>query len=587
MSQRLPDAPVDRWTTLGLAAAGAGVPLAWCRLVSDEYITPELVVLCAGLLVSAFAAARRKVSPSLSTPLDRPLAAVLLAGALSTTFSLDPRVSLAGTYGSYTYGLWQVAACALLFQLTSALAGDAERRLLLKAGVGAAALASAYAVVQAAGLDPFVPAGTLAYGRAMSTLASPVFLGAYLTLWLPVALHWALGEPGEERFGRTALALIAAGLLATVSRGAWLAAALGAVVYLRLAGRLRAPGWSWRRWAAVAAGAALAAAWAAGALARRGAADFGREGERLAIWGVAFDLFRAHPWLGVGPDAFELGLRQARTEGVIHVLGQGLRLGHAHNDLLQIAATTGLLGLGAYLWLLAALVAEAKRALAADKDRARAAALAAGLTALFVNLQLNIVSLPAYVSAALAAGLLVRPRAAGARGLKLGAAVVLASVSAFYALRLADADREFKLAASAGPAAAEFQLRSALALNPCELTYGLAYVNLLSARIGRSAGADRLDAADRIAELGGTALACHRNDAVAHYILGSGALMQALLGRPERLGVAEGELDAALRLDPFRQDLLDWRRQAATARGDKPKEQELLDRLARVRALRP
>ncbi len=587
MSHRLPDAPVDRWTTLGLALAGAGVPLAWCRLVSDEYITPELVVLCVGVMIAAFAAARRKTAPSLSTPLDRPLAAVLLAWGLAAMFSLDPRVSLAGTYGSYTYGLWQVAACALLLHLTACLTGDADRRLLMKTALGAAALASAYAVVQAAGLDPFVPAGNLSYGRAMSTLASPVFLGAYLTLWLPVALHWALSEPGDERFGRTALALIAAGLLATVSRGAWLAAALGAVVYLRLTGRLRAPGWSWRRWAALAAVAALAAAWAAGALARRGAADFGREGERLAIWGVAFDLFRAHPWLGVGPDAFELGLRQARTESVIHVLGQGLRLGHAHNDLLQIAATTGLLGLGAYLWLLAALVLEAKRFLAAEKDRARAASLVAGLTALFVNLQLNIVSLPAYVSAALAAGLLVRPRAAGARTLRLGLALVFASASAFYALRLADADREFKLAASAGPAAAEFQHRAALALNPCELTYDLAYVNLLSARIGRSADADRLDAADRIASLGESAAACHPNDAVAHYILGSGALMQALTGRPDRLSVAEAELDAALRLDPYRQDLLDWRRQAATARGDKALERELLDRLARVRALRP
>ena len=69
------------WTFYGLALAGAGVPLAWCRLVADEYILPEVVLLSAGLLLAAAATAvvRRRELPSLSTPLDRPLAAVLLA----------------------------------------------------------------------------------------------------------------------------------------------------------------------------------------------------------------------------------------------------------------------------------------------------------------------------------------------------------------------------------------------------------------------------------------------------------------------------------------------------------------------------
>ena len=35
--------------------------------------------------------------------------------------------------------------------------------------------------------------------------------------------------------------------------------------------------------------------------------------------------------LGVGPDGFEQGLRQVRTENFIRLLVQGFRLGHAHN----------------------------------------------------------------------------------------------------------------------------------------------------------------------------------------------------------------------------------------------------------------
>jgi len=74
-----------------------------------------------------------------------------------------------------------------------------------------------------------------------------------------------------------------------------------------------------------------------------------------------------------------------------------------------------------------------------------AAALAAGLTALFVNLQFNIVSLPAYASAALAAGLLLRPRAGAVPGsvARRRAVLLFAAVSTAYSLRLVAAEPRF------------------------------------------------------------------------------------------------------------------------------------------------
>ena len=354
--------------TLGLCLVAAGVPLAWSRFVADAYILPEIIVLSVGLLLAAAGAALSSRPPSLSTELDRPLAAALLAWTLAAVFSIDPRYSVIGTYGGYTYGLWQVASCAAVFQLT-ACADARAKRLITKSALTAAMLVGTYALLQAAGLDPLVAAADLPHNRTLSTLGSPVFLGAYLALWLPVALHEALGEPGEERFGRGAAALIGAGLLTTVSRGAWLGAALGGVLYLRLAGRLRAPRWSWTRWAAAAAVTALIAAWSVSALARRSATNLGGESSRLAIWGIAGRIFVRHPWLGIGPDTFEQGLRQTRTEEFIRLLGQGYRLGHAHNDLLQVLATTGLLGFAAYLRLLFALTGAARRALRSEERR--------------------------------------------------------------------------------------------------------------------------------------------------------------------------------------------------------------------------
>lgn len=575
--------------TAGLCLIAAGVPLAWSRFVLDEYILPEVVVLSAGLLLAALGTALSRPR-FFSTELDRPLAAALLAWTLAAAFSIDPRFSALGTYGGYTYGLWQVASCAAVFRLTAGC--DAKtRRLVLKAALSAAMLAGAYAVLQVAGLDPLVPVQDLPNHRALSTLASPVFLGAYLALWLPVALHWALSEPGEERFGAAAVALICAGLLASVSRGAWLGAALGAGVYLKLTGRLRVPRWHWCRWAAVAVLAGLAALWSVRALERRDASSVGQENTRVAIWSMAGRIFIRHPWLGNGPDTFEQGLRQVRTEDFIRLLGQGYRLGHAHNELLQVLATTGLLGLAAYLWLIFGLSAAARGALAGEDGRARAAALAAGLAALFFNLQFNIGSLPSYVSAALAAGELCAAREENSPGaavwrLKNAAMLLLAAGGVFLSLRLAAADHEFKLAhAAADRAEAARRYRAALALNPCELGYHLAYVNHLVDDSAKLAGAERLGPVDLIARTGATAVACHPRDAVAHFIGGSAALMQATMGRPESLAAAEAELDAALLLDPYRLDLLDWRRQAASLRGDRDLERRLLDRLARARSL--
>ncbi len=215
------------------------------------------------------------------------------------------------------------------------------------------------------------------------------------------------------------------------------------------------------------------------------------------------------------------------------------------------------------------------------------------MTALFFNLQLNIVSLPAYASAlryGRTAAAAARGRAGGRRGApaRRRSPLAFAAVSTAFSLSLAAADHEFKLAReSVDPPEARRLYEGAIARwsLPRELGYRLAYVNALAATAGKTAGAERLEAVDRIADAGAAATACHPNDAVAHYILGSGALMQAILGRRERLADAEEQLDAALRLDPYRLDLLDWRRQAATLRGDKALESALRERIAHVESL--
>ncbi|MBL7200202.1 MAG: O-antigen ligase family protein [Anaerolineae bacterium] len=67
--------------------------------------------------------------------------------------------------------------------------------------------------------------------------------------------------------------------------------------------------------------------------------------ERLAFWQAALDMWRDHPWLGIG-----FGNYQAAY--VTYSLPKWpMSLGHAHNYYLNVAAEAGLIGLTTYLWL--------------------------------------------------------------------------------------------------------------------------------------------------------------------------------------------------------------------------------------------
>ncbi|HLC43372.1 MAG TPA: O-antigen ligase family protein [Methylomirabilota bacterium] len=78
--------------------------------------------------------------------------------------------------------------------------------------------------------------------------------------------------------------------------------------------------------------------------------------ERVQFWRAGARMVRDHPWLGVGP-------------GHVHLLYPNYRdadarrptIGHLHNNVIQIAAERGLLGLGAWLWVWAAFMTRASR----------------------------------------------------------------------------------------------------------------------------------------------------------------------------------------------------------------------------------
>jgi hypothetical protein len=121
------------------------------------------------------------------------------------------------------------------------------------------------------------------------------------------------------------------------------------------------------------AGTAVAAAGvASGNLGSSGRAEGARDGElstqiRLYIWRETVSMILDRPLLGHGPDNFAEPFRPYAGEDLQGAIGNDdgrgrtLRVDRAHNDLLQVAATTGLLGLAAYLWIFVSFFRHAYR----------------------------------------------------------------------------------------------------------------------------------------------------------------------------------------------------------------------------------
>jgi putative inorganic carbon (HCO3(-)) transporter len=259
-------------------------------------------------------------------------------------------------------------------------------------GATAQALLGLYQFIFAVGPEYFVLLGR--FMRAYGSFGQPNPFGGYMGLSLPVALSlaiWAWQEIVRERtlrwqvwawvaFYSGSTVVIAAGLLASWSRGAWLGAAAGVLVVLVLRSRP----------AAILSGVALLLL-LAGLLLGAFSPDiipapvaqrmadipeyFGLTDvlsqpvtdenfsvlERVAHWVAAQRMWALAPWLGVGPGNY------AQVYPTVRLPQWEDALGHAHNIYLNAAAETGLIGLAAFLAMIATALAFVWRQLRAAR----------------------------------------------------------------------------------------------------------------------------------------------------------------------------------------------------------------------------
>lgn len=407
--------------------------------------------------------------------------ALLLVIGAATLTSVSWPTSVIGS-GGRNLGLIAWIGFAGSFYLGAVIGRDVKQILIVAAA--ASIPVSLYALLQSAGLDFFEWYEELDLSRSRSTFGSATFLGGYLTLILPISIR--LFFDGNRALFGVAATLAAAALITTQTRGAWIGAAAAIMVLAVMErSRIRAN----LRPFAVAGGLftaillILVIFTPVGARASIADIGAGTARGRLVQWELTLDMIADRPLLGWGPDTYILAFPRYISAEFERVAGRIAIPDRAHNSLLDLTSTIGLLGLAAYIWVLFTVFRTRKRD---PVTVAITAALAGYLTQMLFAFPVADIDFIFWLFAGMAAATAVRERpiskswgyTIAALTLVLGiwaARDVVADVKLRSALeyeaagRFAEANREFNAAAATAPeriqylqASARFKMRAQL-----------------------------------------------------------------------------------------------------------------------------
>lgn len=309
--------------------------------------------------------------------------ALLLVGCVAATIGLDPISAWIGT-PDRRFGMWTWLLMSIAFAAGQQLEPGSVRTMLRGATVAGAGLA----LVAAFEWAGFPLTGiSFESGRLGSTMGSPAYLGAALTILVPVTVGQAADPDEGSGWRRTAGIVAVASTLAAVgtgTRAAWIG--------LAAAGVFTAPRWwpiiSRDRWRLIAATAAVALGLLATPVPSRVAATFSSDdpfgASRLDEWTVATRVVIEHPVLGTGPEGYRIAFPTVVDAAYERSYGRAVMPDRAHNGLLDVVTTLGAGGGLLYLAAIGGLITAAWRA---RELSSQMAGMAAGMVGYLVQQQ--------------------------------------------------------------------------------------------------------------------------------------------------------------------------------------------------------
>jgi O-antigen ligase/Flp pilus assembly protein TadD len=356
------------------------IPLTFDPTAYDAFELPKITLFRILTVLVAFVwlilLVKRGEFSVPSSPLNWPIATFLGISIISTIFSRNPGVSLRGLYNFYFWGLTAIMGYILLYIIISTVLEDKDGEDMITAVLLGSVAVILYGFVQRQGMD-ILEWATSPRHRIWSTLGNPNFLGAYLVMVIPLAVSRFLNKNQKEEV-RVILFLLIAALFAvlsfTLSRASWLAIIIGSFIWaVGLGRKMLKRKLAWMSALAVVVvffGVLFVLPYRSPtgdqAVVERAASTLelneSSNRVRLAGWRTALRIVKRHPLLGTGLDTFKEAFLQYMGPDFESIAGKNIIPFYAHNEFLQVAGTTGLIGLAAYFWLWVAFIGEAWRA---------------------------------------------------------------------------------------------------------------------------------------------------------------------------------------------------------------------------------
>jgi O-antigen ligase len=307
---------------------GALFVYAVCAVISITALqTAYIVALVAWAIRLALQGDTRQVR----VPLLLPVSAFGLASVLATLLAVEPLESL--------LELRNVFEALVLYLIANQVTTEARATTLVRVLMVTTTLMALYGLSQ-----------SLTYGvtfRVRGTMDSKMTFAGLLMLVALMTLAHVLCRTHRRQLVWTlpALLLITAALLMTQTRSAWCGLMVGGGVLVGLHKKVLL--------LALPLGALVVLLLAPQTIKMRALSIADKRDitaqERLSMWSSGVRIIRDYPWTGAGMGA--MARLYARYREPDSPVDPNRRLGHLHNNIIQVAAERGLLGLACWLWI--------------------------------------------------------------------------------------------------------------------------------------------------------------------------------------------------------------------------------------------
>jgi len=366
------------------------LPLAFNPKFLDAFALPKVTMLRIIVLIMLTSWLVKTIESGEFTwrksPLNLPVLIFIVVTFIATVFSTNPYFSFFGQYMYHMEGLWATLTYVVLYLLVIANLDEHRIHKIILVFLIVSGVTVAYGLLQHFGIE-FVNWQISSKERIWSTLGNPNFFAGFLIMAIPLSIAILLEWRRQNKNGLSLntgliVTLFCLQLLClnfTYSRASWVGLFFGLAIlaglWRRQLGKMRKifkltilvlflaisfifllKTIEMRRLALKnlepleTRGLISKTAQRLVSIIDLGEAD---AASRISGWKSALEIIKERPLLGIGPDTFSINFRRYAFLEFSRLTGIALaNPAYAHNEVLQITATIGMVGLLSYLWLL-------------------------------------------------------------------------------------------------------------------------------------------------------------------------------------------------------------------------------------------